>query len=242
MQLLTSNKTGKANHFEAFFIHAATGIIITDQDGNITAINPYALKEFGYVAEELTGNKIESLIPSRFGKHHIHHRNKYTEQPYIRPMGTSIDLFALKKDGTEFPVQVSLGSYTNTGEIFTIAFINNISSSKKTEIEIKKQNEELEATVQQRTRDLNKILQQLEISGSKLDEAIVFQNALLDNAGAMIIAVDNKGIVTLFNRAASMMLGYTPNEVIGKHTPALFQQKSDSDKKCLKMIGLSCFI
>ncbi len=231
MHLLTSNKIRKANHFEAFFIHAAMGIIITDQDGNITAINPYALKEFGYVEEELTGNKIESLIPTRFSKHHIHHRNKYAEQPHIRPMGTGIDLFACKKDGTEFPVQVSLGSYTHTGKIFTIAFINNISISKKTEIEIKKQNEKLEATVQQRTRDLNKILQQLEISGSKLDEAIVFQNALLDNAGAMIIAVDNKGIVTLFNRAASLMLGYSPNEVIGKHTPALFQQKSDSDKK-----------
>lgn len=231
MQSLTSDKTRPANHFEAFFNHAAMGILIIDQDGNITAINPFALKEFGYNAEELTGKKIEILIPARFGDHHIYHRNKYAEQPHIRPMGTGIDLFALKKDGTEFPVQVSLGAYTHKGENFTIAFINDTSISKKTEIAIKKQNEELEAIVQQRTRDLKKILQQLEISGRKLDEAIVFQNALLDNAGAMIIAVDNKGIVTLFNRAASLMLGYSPNEVIGKHTPALFQQKSDTDKK-----------
>ena len=231
MQPLTTNITPQSNHFEAFFNHAAMGIIITDQDEKITAINPYALNEFGYGSEELSGKKIEILIPSRFGNHYVYRRKKYAEQPHSLPIRTGIDFIAMKKDGSEFPVQVSLGVYTHKGENFTIAFINNISISKKTALEIKKRNEELETTVQQRARDLNQILKQLEISGSKLDEAIIFQNALLDNAGAIIIAVDNKGIVTLFNRTASLMLGYSPNEIIGKRTPALFQQKSDSDQK-----------
>ena len=153
MSYTATNKNESSNHIEAFFEYATMGILVTDSSGKITAINPFALKEFGYTENELIGNKIETLIPSRFHNRHIHHREKYSENPKNRPMGAEMGLFALKKDGTEFPVEVSLGNYHNNGDKYVIAFISNISVSKKAAEEIIKLNDELEATVEQRTKD-----------------------------------------------------------------------------------------
>ena len=72
-----SNKNESSNHFEAFFEHATMGIIATDNAGLIIAVNPFALKEFGYHENELIGKKIEILIPERFYDKHIHHRKRF---------------------------------------------------------------------------------------------------------------------------------------------------------------------
>lgn len=225
------NKNESSNHFVAFFEYATMGILVSDSSGKITAINPFALKEFGYTEKELIGKKIEKLIPARFHNKHIHHREKYSEKPQNRPMGVGMDLFALKKDGTEFPVEVSLGNYCNNGDKFVIAFISNISVRKKAEAEIVKLNDELEATVEQRTRDLNETLQQLEISSDKLEDVLSFQKAILDNAGAMIIATDEEGIIKLFNPEASLNIGYSESEVIDTVTPVLFHDKTEISRK-----------
>ena len=164
------NKNKNSNHFEALFKYATMGILITDSSGKIAAINPFASKEFGYTEKELIDKKIETLIPAGFYNKHIHHREKYSEKPQNRPMGVGMDLFALKKDGTEFPVEVSLGNYYNNGEKYVIAFISNISVRKKTEEEIVKLNDEMEATVEQRTMDLKQTMQQLEISRDQLED------------------------------------------------------------------------
>ena len=86
------------------------GIVVTNSVGHIIAINPFALKEFGYSEEEeeLIGKGVETLIPQRFYDKHIHHGKKYTENPQTRPMGLGMDLYGLRTDGTEFPVEISL--------------------------------------------------------------------------------------------------------------------------------------
>ncbi|MEO5907153.1 MAG: PAS domain-containing sensor histidine kinase, partial [Saprospiraceae bacterium] len=159
-------------HFEALFKYATMGILITDSQGKITAVNPFALKEFGYAEQELMDQKIEMLIPFRYNNTHEDHRNKYFEKPQNRPMGLGIDLFALRKDGTEFPVEVSLGNFQHEGQKFVIAFISNISIRKKSESEIKKLNDELESTVEQRTQELTYAMQQLESSKEVLSKAL----------------------------------------------------------------------
>jgi PAS domain S-box-containing protein len=169
---IIANKKESSNHFEALFEYATMGILIADSNGKIIAINPFALHEFGYKEKELTGKKIETLIPSRFHQNHIHHREKYSESPQTRPMGTGMDLFALRKDGTEFPVEVSLGSYHNNGDKFIIAFISNISIRKKAEAEIEKLNDDLEATVKQRTSELTSAMHQLEHSKEELSKTL----------------------------------------------------------------------
>ena len=162
----------RSKHFEALFKYATMGILITDRHGNITAINPFALKEFGYEEGEILGQKIELLIPSRYHHSHEDHRNRYFEKPQNRPMGLGMDLFALRKDGTEFPVEVSLGNFVYHNEKFVIAFISNIAVRKKSESDIIKLNDELESTVQQRTEELTNTMHQLERSKEELSKAL----------------------------------------------------------------------
>lgn len=161
-----------SNHFEALFNYATMGILMTDSQARIIAINPFALKEFGYTREEILGKKIENLIPMRYHAQHVEHREKYIEKPQNRPMGLGMDLYALRKDGTEFPVEVSLGNYEIEGDKVVIAFISNISVRKKAEAEIQKLNDELESTVEQRTRQLTQAMHQLEQSKDELSKAL----------------------------------------------------------------------
>jgi PAS domain S-box-containing protein len=146
-------------------------------------------------------------------------------------MGVGMDLFATKKDGTEFPVEVSLGNYQNDGERNAIAFISDISIRKKVEAEIEKLNIDLEATVEQRTKDLTETLHQLEISRDVLEDVLAYQKALLDNAGVMIIATDDQGMIKLFNPQASLSLGYPDIDMIDKHSPVLFHDQHEIEQK-----------
>jgi PAS domain S-box-containing protein len=224
--------TGRVNnessaHFKAFFEFATMGILVTDSSGKITAINPFALKEFGYTKKELIGEKVEKLIPSRFHARHSQYHEEFKTELQTRLMGSGIDLFAIKKDGTEFPAEISLSNYMTNGNSYVICFITNISIRKKAEKIIETLHDELESTVEQRTSDLKNALQQLEKSNDTLDKAISFQKAILDNAGAMIIATDENGLIKLFNPEASLNIGYHESEVINKNTPVLFHEKNE---------------
>ena len=231
MSITAKNKIARSDHFEAFFKYATIGNLVTNNSGEIEAINPYALKEFGYTEQELVGKKVELLIPSRLRQDHVHHRQKFHQKPQNRPVGVGLCLFALKKDGTEFPVEISLGNYHNNRDQFVIAFISNISDRKKAEAEILQLNNDLELTVQKRTKDLNKTLVQLELSNDMLEEAISFQKAILDNAGAMIIATNEKGIIRFFNPEASVNTGYAESEVINKQSPIIFHDQNEIARK-----------
>ena len=162
----------------ALFNNASMGIVVVNNKGEIQSINPFALKLFDYRVEELIGEPIEKLIPMRFHHKHVHHRDAYIHKPKSRPMGVGMDLFAIKKDGAEFPVEVSLGSYKNNGDDSIIAFISDITIRKKAEEEIRKLNDELESTVEQRTRQLTDALHQLERSKEELSESLVKANEL----------------------------------------------------------------
>jgi PAS domain S-box-containing protein len=156
----------------AFVDYASMGIVIGNMQGKIARINPFALQLFGYDEEDVLGKEIEILIPSRFHERHIGHRTRFTHHPQNRPMGTGMDLFAVRKDGTEFPVEVSLGTYSVDGEKFVIAFVSDITIRKNAELEIKKLNDELESKVVARTRQLTEVLRQLEESESELKKLL----------------------------------------------------------------------
>lgn len=241
MAILASHKKESSNHFEAFFEYATIGIVVTDSAGKITAINPYALKEFGYSKKELIGEKVEILVPSRFQPKHALYHQKFIEKPETRIMGANQDLFATKKDGTEFSVEISLSNYHLNNEKYVISFINNISKRKKAEAEIEKLHNQLEEEVEKRTSELTSTLQQLEITNEKLEVAISFQKALLQNAGAMIIATDEKGIIEIFNQEAVEKIGYKEWEVIDKKSPLIFHIKEELEIKratILKELGI----
>ncbi|MFN5325042.1 MAG: PAS domain S-box protein, partial [Bacteroidota bacterium] len=97
---------------KALFDYSTEGIVIADKNGEIVMINPTAEKKFGFETGELIGMKIETLIPDRFGKGHVRHRDHFIKNPHARPMGKGLQLYARKKDGSEFPVEISLSTFT----------------------------------------------------------------------------------------------------------------------------------
>ena len=131
------------------------GIVVVNSNGRIQSINPFALKLFDYTVEEIIEKPVEVLIPMRYHHKHVDLRNGYIHNPKGRPIGMGMDLYAIKKGGTEFPVEVSLGHYQNNTGGNVIAFLSDISIRKKAETEIRKLNDELEASVEQRTHQLN---------------------------------------------------------------------------------------
>ena len=170
----------------ALFEHATEGIILTDKEGKIVLVNPAVLSLFKYEMKEMIGSPIEMLIPSRFHQHHGHYRQGFYNQPSNRTMGHGRDLFGVRKDGVELPVEISLSYYKQKEEFFVIAFVVDITQRKKSEAilldqknkleqvtsTIKKLNIELEDKVEQRTLILKEALQQLEVSQLELSEAL----------------------------------------------------------------------
>lgn len=162
------------DRFEALFEYASMGIVVTNADGNIEMVNHFLLKQFGYEKnEELAGKKIEVLIPRRYDHVHHKHRENYSKAPGQRVMGVGRDLFALKKDGSEFPVEVSLSNYNTNDGMFVIAFVIDITLRKQSENELSKQREQLELN-NQKIEELNDALEEkVDLRTSQLQQALL---------------------------------------------------------------------
>lgn len=114
----------------ALFNNAAQGIISVNREGLIGNVNPMAETLFGYEHGELLGKSIETLLPDSFRAAHERHRTGYFDEPRTRPMGQGLDLEGRRKDGTVFPIEISLSHIeTNEGTI-AVAFINDITERK----------------------------------------------------------------------------------------------------------------
>ncbi|MBX3240251.1 MAG: PAS domain-containing sensor histidine kinase [Chitinophagaceae bacterium] len=169
----------------SLFENATEGILLTDGTGTIVLANPSAEQIFGYDSHELIGKPIETLIPVKFS-HHAELRKQFYKTPSNRTMGSGRDLYAVRKDRTEFPVEISLSHYRQDQEQYVIAFIVDITTRKDIEKniqqkqrelesitqEIQQLNTQLEAKVEERTAILKDALEKLERSQVELNEAL----------------------------------------------------------------------
>jgi PAS domain S-box-containing protein len=112
---------------------APDAMVLVGADGTIAIANHQMEKLFGYSPSELVGQRIEMLVPERFRGGHPAHRLAYTTDPRTRPMGAGLDLFALRKDGTEFPAEISLAPLESEEGTFVTAAIRDISERRKVE-------------------------------------------------------------------------------------------------------------
>ncbi len=165
---------------QALFEHATEGIIVANSEGLIIKANPSSEELFGYQQGELVGLKIEDLVPERFRKNHSEHRKSYNKNPHPRAMGKGFDLYARRKDGSEFPAEISLSYYKKNDVQFVIAFIIDISERKKAEEHVRKINAELEKKVDERTRVLKETMTELEASREELKLALEKEKELND--------------------------------------------------------------
>ena len=164
----------------ALFLYSTEGIIIVNEEGRILQANPSSEKLFGYENNELIGLTVENLIPGRFKNRHQQHRQHYNQAPHPRAMGKDMALFGLKKDNSEFPVEISLSNYKKDNELYVIAFIIDITERKLAEEKIKQINAQLEVKVSERTKVLQEALIELENSREQLSKALEKEKHLND--------------------------------------------------------------
>jgi len=165
--------------FREIFQGSAEGILMVDANGVIQIANPVSERMFGYDSGELTGKPLEILLPLRYHARHVDFRKQFNENPSPRRMGAGRDLLAVRKDGHEFPVEISL-SYKEINTLFVVvAFIIDITERKKAEEALKRSEEqlllyaaELEKKVQLRTEALHSLVHDLERANHFLQEQI----------------------------------------------------------------------
>lgn len=178
---------GDLFQFEAVFDYATIGMVIVNSKGQITNFNRCAEEQFGYSKIEVLGKPIETLIPEQMKTHHVRLRDDFMRSPSNRPMGSGRDLYARRKDGDIFPVEISLSHFTKENQGFVIAFVIDISVRKKNEAmleesskKIKENNMELEQKIDARTKMLRETMAELEASKEDLNEALIKERELGD--------------------------------------------------------------
>jgi PAS domain S-box-containing protein len=115
---------------------APDAMIIIDASGSIRFVNRQVSALFGYEHDEIIGKSIEHLMPERFRARHVGHRDQYTGNVRLRPMGADLDLYARRKDGSEFPVEVSLSPIQDGDYVLVAAAIRDITDRNRVKAEL----------------------------------------------------------------------------------------------------------
>jgi PAS domain S-box-containing protein len=118
---------------QALLESSAEAVVIVDREGRVVFANGRAEAMFGYAPGELVGQPVEILLPERFRPAHRQHRTRYFDAPRPRPMGLGLDLAGRRKDGTEFPVEISLSSFVTADGPFAVGLISDITQRKQSE-------------------------------------------------------------------------------------------------------------
>ncbi len=174
-------------------------IVAVDREGTIVQINSQTQALFGYTRDELIGQKVETLVPESYRRQHYQHRETFTEKPKTRRMGAELDLYGRRRNGTEFPVEISLSPISTDKGMFVLSAIRDISDRKRIAEELRRANEELH----RRTTE-------------QLGEYRTRLASIIDSSEDAIIGKDLDGTITSWNKGAERIYGYTPEEVVGK--------------------------
>lgn len=152
------------------------GIVMANPTGHIVIANSQAERLFGYAAGELRGKSVDSLLPQRYRQAHVGHRSNYFLQPRKRAMGSGLDLAGLRKDGTEFPIEISLSPLHTEESAFVMSAIRDISERKNFEKALQEKNAELANANQAKDRFLASMSHELR---TPLNAIIGFTGTLL---------------------------------------------------------------
>jgi two-component system cell cycle sensor histidine kinase/response regulator CckA len=130
-----SERRAAETRFRALLESAPDAIVLVDSDARIALINRRTEELFGYEAHELIGEEVEKLVPERLHSAHIAHRRGYIDDPRTREMGAGLELYGRRKDGSEFPVEISLSPMTAGQQELVITIVRDVSERRAAEFE-----------------------------------------------------------------------------------------------------------
>ncbi len=172
--------------YKILFESAGEGLLVANKAGEILMANPRLAEMFGYEKDELTGKGIDVLVPENVREKHLQHRHSYHQKPKKRSMGSGIDLQGRRKDGSTFPVEISLNYFKKGNDMLVMALLTDITERKNAE------------------HKLSKALKEFEDYKIALDEA------------AIVAITDQKGIIKHANDNFCKISKYKREELIGQ--------------------------
>ncbi len=186
--------------FGALFDLLPDGVVVVDGNGEIVMLNQVATELFGYAAEELTGMPVERLIPERLRGEHDSHRAAFAADPAMRPMGVGLELYAQRKDGSAFPVEISLSPTPNGDELFVTAIVRDITERKLAE------------------REQARLLRIARAASTHFE-------GLLESAPDAVVIVETNGRIIRVNRQTERLFGYEREEILGRPVEQLLPER-----------------
>jgi PAS domain S-box-containing protein len=187
-------------------------VVAVNRQGVIIQVNSQTEALFAYTRDELIGQKIEMLVPERQRPEHDRHREQFHAKPKIRRMGSGLDLYGRRRDGSEFPVEISLSPVATPDGTMVLSVIRDISDRKRIEEDLRRANEELD---RRKSRELRDSQNRLALIVDSSQDAIIGKN--LD------------GIVTHWNKGAEHIYGYKAQEMIGKPISVLAPKEREDE-------------
>ena len=193
---LPESQEVKASDLQPFLDISPDALVIVDKNGSLVQINRHTERLFGYSQAELLGQPLECLLPPRFRQPHVGHRAGFFAAPRTRAMGVGLELIGLRKNGTEFPVDISLNPLILGGTLHVIGAIRDVTAQRFLERE----------RVQQAER-------------------IALQSTLINLSHDAILVRDPINRVISWNRGAEELYGWSEQEALGRVTHTLLKTR-----------------